>query len=139
MSINKQTFLELVTKRQSVRKYVHRTVERPLIEKCIEAARLAPSACNSQPWSFVVVDDLELKEKVANETMGVGRVFNKFVPRSQVIVAIVLEKAKWYSEIGGKIKDKEYALIDIGVAAEHFCLQAEELGIGNRNMYVGVV
>lgn len=123
-------FSALIRKRQSVRKYTKEKVDRKLIEECIEAARLAPSACNSQPWTFVVVDDPGLKEKVARETMGIGRAFNKFVPQSPVIVAIVLERAKWYSEIGGKIKDKEYTLMDIGIAAEHFCLQAEELGIG---------
>jgi len=123
-------FLSLVQKRQSVRKYISKPVDRKLIQKCVEAARLAPSACNSQPWTFVVVDDSELKNKVAKETMGVGRIFNKFVPQSEVIVAIVLERAKWYSEIGGKIKDKEYVLMDIGIAAEHFCLQAAELNLG---------
>lgn len=126
----KLDFLSLVQKRQSVRKYTAKPVDRKHVEKCVEAARLAPSACNSQPWTFVIVDDPELKSKVAKETMGVGRIFNKFVPQSEVIVAIVLEKAKWYSDVGGKIKDKEYVLMDIGIAAEHFCLQAEELGLG---------
>ena len=53
-------FLELVRRRQSTRKYQPgRRIPREILERCLEAARLAPSACNSQPWSFVVVDDPE--------------------------------------------------------------------------------
>jgi len=61
-------FLDLVKKRQSVRKYLDKPVERKKIERCLEAARLAPSASNSQPWSFIVIDDLKLKEAVARNT-----------------------------------------------------------------------
>jgi len=57
-------FLDLVKKRQSVRKYLNKPVEREKIKRCLEAARLAPSASNSQPWSFIVVDDPKLKEAV---------------------------------------------------------------------------
>ena len=49
-------FLELARKRKSVRSYRGDPVPREVIDRCLEAARLAPSACNSQPWSFVVVD-----------------------------------------------------------------------------------
>jgi nitroreductase len=123
-------FLELVLKRQSDRKYIDKPVEREKIERCLEAARLAPSASNSQPWSFVVVDDPELKDKVARKTFGPARSFNKFVPQAPVIVVMVMEKPKVITEIGGRIKQKEYPLMDIGIAAEHFCLQAAEDGLG---------
>lgn len=63
-------FLELVGKRQSVRKYSGRPVEIEKLEKCIEAARLAPSASNSQPWKIIIVNDADMKEKVARETYG---------------------------------------------------------------------
>jgi len=58
-------FLNLVKKRQSTRRFLDKPVERDKIERCIEAARLAPSATNTQPWKFIVVDNPELKEKVA--------------------------------------------------------------------------
>jgi len=58
-------FNELIITRQSDRKYISKPVSREIINKCIEAARLAPSASNSQPWTFVVVDDSEIKDKVA--------------------------------------------------------------------------
>jgi len=123
-------FLELVKTRQSVRKYAPRAVEPDKIDQCIEAARLAPSACNSQPWKFVVLTDPELKNKVARETYNAVVQFNKFVPEAPVVVVLVMERPTLVSQIGGRIKDKDFYLMDVGIAAEHFCLQAAELGLG---------
>jgi len=123
-------FLELVNTRQSVRKYSDKAVEKEKIERCIEAARLAPSACNAQPWKFIVVDEPGLKEKVAKETFSTIAPFNKFTLQAPVIVAIVMEKPTMLSQFGGRIKDKDFYLIDIGITAEHFCLQAAEEGLG---------
>ncbi|RLD46653.1 MAG: NAD(P)H nitroreductase [Bacteroidetes bacterium] len=123
-------FLELITIRQSDRKYLDRPVEKEKIERCLEAARLAPSASNSQPWSFIVVDEPVLKDKVARKTFGPVKTFNKFVPQAPVIIVIVMEKPKIITEVGGRIKKKEYPLMDIGITAEHFCLQATEEGLG---------
>lgn len=124
------TFLDLVKQRQSTRKYKEDTVPRKELEQCIEAARLAPSASNSQPWRFIVVDEPELKDKIAKLTYDKVIKFNKFADRAPAIVVITLEKAKTITRLGRAIKKKEWPLIDIGIAAEHFCLQAEELGLG---------
>lgn len=120
--------LELINKRQSDRKYSSTPVDRQLIIKCLEAARLAPSACNSQPWRFVVVDSPELLPSMASAASGAG--MNKFAHQCPVIVAVVLEKMNLTARIGSVIKDKEYSLLDVGIAVENFCLQAAELGLG---------
>ncbi len=96
-------FIELVKKRFSVRKYKQQAVEKEKLEKCLEAARLAPSASNSQPWKFIVVNDAGLVGKVANETFGPLASFNKFVSQAPVIVVIVLEKPKLITQIGGRL------------------------------------
>lgn len=124
------SFLNLVKTRQSVRKFSSKPVEKEKILLCAEAVRLAPSACNSQPWKIIVVDNPELKEKVAKETYGLIARFNKFVSQAPVIVVFVIEKPKLVTQIGEVLKNKEYPLIDIGIAAEHFCLQAAEIGLG---------
>jgi nitroreductase len=124
------SFLSLVSKRQSVRKYTDRKVEPEKVRRCLEAARLAPSASNSQPWKFIVVDDPELCKKVAKETYGPLSTFNTFAGQAPVIVAVVIEKMKIITQIGSVLKDREFPLIDIGIAAEHFCLQAAEEGLG---------
>ena len=124
-------FSELILKRQSDRKYINEQIHKEDLEKIIEAGRMAPSASNSQPWTFVIIIENELKNLVANSTFGPLKSFNKFVPQAPVIIAIVMEKPKIITEAGGRIKKKEYPLIDIGIAAEHICLQAAELGIGS--------
>ena len=126
-----QKFIELVNKRQSVRKYTEQPIAHEDILKILEAARLAPSACNSQPWHFIIVDDKVLKEKVARATFNTMLRFNRFALQAPVILVIVMEKAKMIAQIGGRVKDKEYPLYDIGIVAEHICLQASEIDIGS--------
>lgn len=121
-------FKDLIKIRQSDRKYSTQKLEEEKVALCIEAARLSPSACNSQPWTFVVVDEPELKNQVAENCASLG--MNKFTFQSPVIVAIVLEKMTLSAKMGSVIKDKEYSLMDIGIAANQFCLQAAELGLG---------
>ena len=124
------TFHELTNLRQSVRKYSEIPVEREKIEKIIEAVHIAPSACNSQPWKIIIVDEPELINEVAKATFSKTISFNKFTVEAPVIAVLVIEKAKLIAQIGGTIKDMEYPKIDIGIAAAHFCLQAAELGLG---------
>jgi len=123
-------FSELVTIRQSVRKYQERPVEPEHIRQLVTAVRLAPSACNSQPWKLIIIDEPALKEQVARATFSSAVSFNKFVLQAPVIAVLTIEKPKLSSQIGGQIKNREFPLIDIGIAAEHFCLQAAELGLG---------
>jgi nitroreductase len=124
------TFQELINLRQSVRKYRNQPVERTKIEQIIEAVHLAPSACNSQPWKIIIVDEPELKNEVAKATFSNAISFNKFTMQAPVIAVLVIEKAKLIAQIGGSIKNMEYPQIDLGIAAAHFCLQAAELGLG---------
>lgn len=123
-------FLELVKNRHSVRKYLDKPVEREKIERCLEAARLAPSTSNSQPWRFIVVDDPKLKDAVARETFGRILSFNRFSLQAPVLIILMSETPKLSVRIGGAIKRKQFNLMDIGIAAEHFCLQAVEEGLG---------
>ena len=120
-------FKELVKKRQSDRKYSAIPVEEEKITQCIETARLAPSACNAQPWKFVIVDNPEIKNAVAECCAGMG--MNKFAHEAPVILALILEKPNMASKIGSVLKGKEYMLMDIGIVANQFCLQATELGL----------
>ncbi|KYC44436.1 MAG: dihydropteridine reductase [Candidatus Methanofastidiosum methylothiophilum] len=123
-------FLELCEKRYSSRKYLDKTVEREKIEKCLEASRLAPSAVNAQPWSFIVIDDPDLKEKVARETFDVISSFNKFTLTAPVLVAIVNENPVVTSFLGRFAQGRDYTLMDVGIVASYFCLKATEEGLG---------
>lgn len=121
-------FSELAKLRQSDRRYQDKPVERAKIEQCIETARLSPSANNSQPWKFVIVDDPALKDKIGQCAAGMG--MNKFVPQAPIIVAIVMEKTGALTSLASVIKDKEFPLLDIGIASNQFCLQAADIGLG---------
>jgi hypothetical protein len=114
------SFLDLVRRRQSVRQYLSRPVERDKVERCLEAARLAPSASNAQPWRFVVADDPALVREL-------GRAgYNRFTREVPAFTAVIREPGKAVSRLGGWLAGRDYRLIDLGIAAEHFCLQAAE-------------
>ncbi|MBN1158778.1 MAG: nitroreductase family protein [Bacteroidales bacterium] len=124
------TFLDMVKTRESVRNYKAEPVPEELVRKCLEAARLAPSACNAQPWKFIVVDDPELKNAIADAAHDRVLSMNHFTKQAPVLVVVIRENANLSSNIGQVIKNKEYPLIDIGIAIAHFCLQAVEFGLG---------
>jgi nitroreductase len=123
-------FLELVNNRQSDRRYSDKPVEEEKLLRCLEAARLAPSACNAQPWTFIVVNNPELKNAVADQTSGGLIPINHFTRQAPVHVVVVMEKPNLTSGFGEMVKDKKYTLIDVGIAASHFCLQAASEGLG---------
>ncbi len=123
-------FSELIKIRQSVRKYDTKPVEKEKLQTLIGAVRLSPSASNSQPWELIIIDEPELKNKVAKATFSQVFAFNKFALQATVIAVLTIEKPNLEAQIGGMLKRREFPLIDIGIAAEHFCLQAAELGLG---------
>jgi nitroreductase len=125
-------FYELVKRRQSTRAYdTGRSVDREIIARILEAARLAPSACNAQPWHFIVVDEPELKNKVADAASARLLGMNHFTKQAPVHIIVVEEKVNISSGIGGIVKDKHFAFLDIGIAATHICLAAEAEGLGS--------
>jgi len=124
------SFLELAKKRESSRGYLGKAVERDVLKRCVEAARLAPSACNSQPWHFVVADEPELVARIASATKMKVTGLNSFCDQVPAFAVIVAEKANLSAQIGAWLKRKDFRLLDIGMAAEHFCLQAADEGLG---------
>ncbi len=125
------TFENLIHERRSVRRYARRPVAKEDLLKCLEAARLAPSACNSQPWHFIVIDEPGLRKRVAARIFSGLYAMNKFAQEAPVLVAVVSEKLKFLAAVGSQVRDTRYGLVDIGIACEHFILQAQELGIGS--------
>ena len=125
---NLMNFAELIMKRQSDRKYAPKPVAKEDILKCLEAARMSPSACNAQPWKFVVVDERAKLMAVSEAAIGLG--MNKFTVQAPVLVAVVQEKMNLEAKAGALLKNKDYSMMDLGMAVEHFCLQAADLGLG---------
>lgn len=123
-------FLDLIKKRESVRSYINKEVEKEKIEQCLEAARLAPSACNAQPWKFIVVNEksklCEIRSSIYDPLVKI----NKFALTCECFIVVVSEKRNLTSKIGEIVKRKDYTSLDIGMACEHICLQATELDLG---------
>jgi nitroreductase len=113
------TVLEAIRKRYSCRAYQDRRIEREKLDVVFEAARLAPSARNTQDWRFIVVTDEETKRQIA-ATTNRPAVFEK---AGAIIVAC--SNSDYVMRCGQAI-----APIDVTIALEHICLQATELGLG---------
>jgi nitroreductase len=126
-----QKMLELIVSRQSDRKYSNKPVEKEKVDRIIEAGRMAPSACNSQPWKFIVVNEPELLQKVAEAASAKLLGMNSFVGQAPLMFVVIREQPNFSSKIGGSIKNKDYSLIDIGIASENICLQARAEGLGS--------
>jgi nitroreductase len=124
-------FSELIKERQSDRAFEpSKAVEKEKLERILEAGRLAPSACNAQPWKFVVVNDVELKNQVADCTSRKVLNMNHFTKQAPVHIIIVEENANFNSNFGSWAKKKHFPHIDIGIAAAQICLAAAAEGLG---------
>ena len=124
-------FLELVKNRESVRKFEERPVEREKILTCIEAARLAPSAENVQPWRFAVLDDPEVIKGFSEQVFNGLYRYTRWASKAPVLIVIFAQKDWLANRIGKEIQGTRYYLIDVGIAGEHLVLQAEQLGLGS--------
>ena len=123
-------FLNIIQHRQSDRAYLTKPIENDKLQRILEAGRLAPSACNAQPWKFIVIDNQELKYKIADCTSTKILGLNHFTKQAPIHIVIVEEKANFTSNAGSLIKGKHFPLIDIGIAAQNICLQSEAEGLG---------
>ena len=124
------SFLELAAGRRSIRRYRPDAVPREKLDYCLEAARLAPSACNSQPCRFVVVDEPALKERFCAAAFSGVYSATKFAAAAPALVAVTADRGKFSAWVGNQVQDTNFRLIDIGIAAEHFVLAAAEQGLG---------
>ncbi len=123
-------FEALCRARRSLREYSSRPVPREMIDRCCDAARMAPSACNGQPWHFVIVDRDPLRAKIAQTAFaGIYRMC-AFAAQAPVLVALVMGLGTLTAQVGGAAQGVELNLVDIGIAGEHFALAAAAQGLG---------
>ena len=122
-------FGDLVAARFSCRAYRSDPVPRTAVEQILEAARLAPSACNRQPWRFAVVTDASLRARLLDKGIlpGAGMTWAAEAP---VILVIGMKKSLITHRVAPLLTQVDYPLLDLGIAGEHAILQATELGLG---------
>lgn len=120
-------FKLIAQNRQSCRNYdPTKAVEKEKLDAVIEAARLAPSACNAQPYRITVCTDNAAKE-VAKSTQGMG--MNKFATQAPVMIVLSEGSYNTTAAAGSKIKKNDYRSIDIGILTAYITAQATSLGL----------
>ena len=120
-------FTEIALTRQSCRSYDEtRDVEQEKLEAILESARLAPSACNSQPYHFTVCRG-ETAKAVAAATQGMG--MNKFSSQAPVLIVISEADYNKTAAMGAKVKGNDYRSIDIGITTAYLTAEATAQGL----------
>ncbi len=123
-------FKELAETRQSCRAYDSvREIEPDKLHRIVEVARLAPSACNSQPWHMITVTDVNRRKEVANALSSMG--MNRWTEEATAFIIIVQEPPNFTACLGGWIKNKHFPLIDCGILASYITLAATDEGLGS--------
>ncbi len=123
-------FLNLCLLRRSVRRFADQPVEREKLALCIEAARLAPSADNGQPWRFLVFDDPAKKQALAEAVFTGVFAASRHFARAPVLVALLVKESFLINRLGGGAAGVPFQFVDAGIAGEHFVLAAAEQGLG---------
>lgn len=121
--------MDLIRARRSVRLYDDRPVERDKLRLMLEAARLAPSSCNSQPWRLVVVDRPELIGKLA-ECAPAGTRVNRWMATAP-LVFVLCARPHTFVHKAARLVGSDCHPLDMGIAGEHLCLMAAALGLGS--------
>ena len=122
-------FTEIAKIRQSCRKYdPTREVEEEKLTAILESARLAPSACNGQPYHLTVCRG-ETALAVAKATTEKG--MNKFAPDAPVLIVISEEGYVPSAALGSRVMHNDYRSIDIGILAAYITAEAAAEGLGS--------
>lgn len=122
-------FTEIAENRQSCRSYnPDRLVEQEKLNQILASARIAPSACNGQPYQITVCKG-EAAKQVAKATQGMG--MNKFAQDAPVMLVISEMPYVASAALGAKVKKNDYRSIDIGIVAAYITAEATAQGIGS--------
>lgn len=121
---------QIISERRSVRAFdTGRPVPEDHIRALGEAARLAPSACNSQTWRFIAVTRAEVLEKICKTAMR-PVIPNKWLSQAPLLMVGCSKLDIVANRVGARVTGTEYYQIDMGIAMEHMALKAAELGLG---------
>jgi nitroreductase len=108
---------EAIKTRRSVRKYTKKPISEDLVLKILDAGRWAPSADNKQPWSFIVLRDMEVKRRVAEATT-----YGKFLDNAPLGVAVIIDP---------QVSSRSGGVEDGANATQNMLLAAHALGLGS--------
>ena len=122
-------FSELIKNRQSCRNYSGEPVSRESVEKILDMARLAPSACNSQPWFFTAVTSEDAVKQTAKAVQLAG--FNKFAEKAGAFIVVEQREPKLKEGVTKVFGSRHFADNDIGIVVAHIVLSASSIGVSS--------
>ena len=125
-----RTVWNTIARRVSCRAYQSKEVPEAQVVQILEAARLAPSACNQQPWRFAVVRDHALRRRIVEEGFLPG-IKMTWALDAPVHVVIGMERSFVTHRLAASVSGVDYPWVDIGIAGEHLVLAATALGLGS--------
>ena len=114
-------FLELASKRSSIRGYTAGDIDDSALKQILEAGRVAPSAANQQPCHFIVVRDPQQKQALKDAYA------KEWFWNAPAIIVVCIEPHKAWTRMDGK----NYATVDGAIAMDHMTLCATDLGLGS--------
>jgi len=123
-------FDQILENRKSTRSFDSKPVKEKDLISIVEAARLAPSACNSQTWRFVAVTDREVIKRICSEAMR-PIIPNRWLEQAPLVIVGCSQIDIVANRIGTRVTGIEYYQIDLGIAMEHMVLKATDLGLGS--------
>ncbi len=121
--------MDIIASRTSCRAYKPDPVSEADILLVLEAARLAPSACNKQPWRFAVVRDPQVRRRIVEKGFLPG-IKMHWALEAPVLIVIGMETSFVTHRLGASVSGVKYPWVDIGIAGEHLVLAATEIGLG---------
>ncbi|MGI6496201.1 MAG: nitroreductase family protein [Kiritimatiellia bacterium] len=121
--------MDIIARRTSCRSYRPDPVPKEQLDELVEAVRLAPSACNRQPWRLAVVQDAGLRERIVKEGFlpGISMSWAKVAP---VLVVLGMQRSLVAHRLGASLSGVDYPWLDLGIAGEHLVLAATGRGLG---------
>ncbi len=127
---NTGELMKIISERSSVRNYnSKKPVEDWKLRVILEAARLAPSSNNTQPWHYIIIKDKKMRDKLATAA-PMGAASNKWLRHAPVLIVCCGRKNLLYHSAPGRLLDMDYFRMDVAISVEHIVLAARGLGLG---------
>ncbi|GHV76124.1 nitroreductase [Spirochaetia bacterium] len=124
--------MDIIEKRRSIRKYKSNKIDDNLINKLMQSAILAPSGDNTQPWRFIIVDDVKIQKEIIKLSHN-----QKWMETAPVLIVCIADICSRIKDSDNLILDEESSIFelkqiirDTTISIEHIVLEAVNQGLG---------
>ena len=123
--------LDIIKSRRSIRKFKPDAIPKELLIKVLEAARWAPSWANTQCWEFIIVNDVEIKKKLAETLVPERNPAKSAIIEAPIVIVVLAKKGvSGYYKGQPMTKFGDWFMFDVALAVQNLVLEAYSLGLG---------